>query len=158
MHRVRSDRTFIGTPNYRAQLSEAQRDAWEFMLILRAAAKADPATSVFTTAKLRETTGGKVEYDDSHARDIQFELYVPALFANAGFEITRGDPDSRLTHLGESLGIEAKRAHSTNADTLRSAISEAARQITGKVEASTIQVIRSRGFIAVNLDVYFRVH
>lgn len=154
MERFQGKPELVEDAEFRRTLAEIQRIAFEFMLILRAAAEADPQTTVFTSEKLRETLGGTLLPDDSHARDTQFELYVPALFANAGFEVLRGEPDARLVYFGEQVGIEAKRAHSLNADTLRSALSVAARQITGKVENTAIQVVRLRGFIAINVDVY----
>lgn len=55
----------------------------------------------------------------------------------------------------EYLGIEAKRIGSTNPDTLRRTLARAARQVTGTSESPVIEVVRSRGFLAINLDGLF---
>lgn len=139
----------------REKLAEVHRMAWEFMVILIAALEADPNTSVFTPDKLRQCLGGSLLPDSSHARNTQFELYVPALFTLGRFEVHRGHPDAQLRYVGEDFGIEVKRIQSLNPDTLRSALSEATRQIIGPRSDSIVQVVRARGFIAVNLDSYF---
>jgi hypothetical protein len=140
LRRVSADPSLLDRDDVRAKLAEVQKMAWEFMLVLLAAVQADRATSPFTYDKVREMLRG-----NSHARNTQFELYVLALFAHAGFSVSAGAPDARLDFFGEDVAIEAKRVHSLNTDTLRSTFSKAARQVTGKPTAGTIQVVRSRG-------------
>jgi len=159
LERVNADPELLSDPGIRDLVTEAHRAAIEFMFILIAAVESDPQTTLFTKAKLAEPILGddlpRAEGED-HARNTQFELYAAALFAISGFTVKRGEPDARLCYKGEDFGIEAKRVRSLNLGTLEGRLKDAARQITGQSGSLVIQVVRGRGLIAVNLDVYFR--
>lgn len=152
---VHENHAQVEDPEIRLQLAEVQHATWELLVILVSAVNTPRKDSPFTASKLREICGGGFANDRSHARNTQFELYVPALFSLAGFPVAKGEPDSRVTLLDEEFGIEAKRINSLNADTLRGTIADAANQITGTSSSSLIDVVRSRGFIAMNVDVFF---
>ena len=147
--------SLVDQPEVRMQLAEIQRATWELMLIVKATIRAERSTSPFTRDKLQEMFGGALAADDSHARNIQFELYVAALFVIGKFTVRRGDPDAQVEVYGEYLGIEAKRMSSSNPDTIRRMLSRAARQVTGKSTSPVIEIVRSRGFLALNLDGLF---
>lgn len=155
LKRINREPSLIDDEAARVQVAEIHRSTWELMLILRAAARVARNSSPFTAAKLREIQRGGIASDASHARNTQFELYIAAVFDEAGFTVSRGDPDARLHYYNEDVGMEAKRVNSLNTDTLRGTLSRAARQITGTSTSSIIEVVRSRGFIAINLDVFF---
>jgi hypothetical protein len=155
LKRVHDNHALVEDAEVRTQVAEIQRATWQLMLVLLASVQSDRQTSPFTSAKLRELQGGGLAADGSHARNTEFELYVSALFVLAGFDVRRGTPDSRLRVYNEDFGIEAKRITSVKPDTLRSTLAHAARQITGKITSDIIQVVRLRGFIAVNLDGLF---
>lgn len=152
---VRANPNQLERPEAREQLAEIQRSAWELLLIVLGAVQVDRAISPFTREKLDELLGGGFAADDSHARNIQFELYVAALFIAGQFTVRRGRPDAQVLLFGEYLGIEAKRFGSTNPDTIRRTLSRAAGQVTGKSDSRIIEVVRSRGLLAVNLDGLF---
>lgn len=139
----------------RALVAEIQRLAWELMIILIAAAEAPRRSTPFTREKLNELLGGGLADDDSHARNIQFELHTIALFALGGFQIRRGNPDAQVRSFSEWVGIEAKRLRTTNPDTIRGQLSQASRQIGGREKSGIIQVVRARGLIAVSLEGIF---
>jgi hypothetical protein len=153
---VRANRAQLSDARVRNELAEAQRAAWEFMVILIAAVEAEPATTVFTRDKLQLAISGAATANESKTvgRDTQFELYVPALFAISGFAISRGAADALWTFAGEELEIEAKRMTSASEDKLRDNLEKAAGQIMGPKSESAIEVVRARGIIAVNIDVH----
>jgi hypothetical protein len=157
LRRAQEDVSCLSNATSRRQVAEAHRLAWEFMIILMAAIDSHNRPSVFTKIKLEEMLGGS---DDPHggsqaARNTQFELFVPALFCVAGFEIAPGATDARWVFEGESLEIEAKRLSSVNQSTLRTRLRDAAKQILGAGSHGAIEVVKSRGLIAVNVDVHF---
>ncbi len=153
---IRNVRSLLNDPGVRAELEEAQKAAWEFMLILIAAAEANPNSSIFTKEKLELAITGAMTADEANSvgRNTQFELYVPALFAISGFDISAGTADARWTFGGEQLEIEAKRMRSETEEKLRANLSKAAEQIMGPRSGGIIEVVRSRGIVAVNIDVH----
>jgi hypothetical protein len=130
LERVNANPELLSDPGIRDLVTEAHRAAIEFMFILIAAVQSDLRTTPFTKAKLAEAILGddpsRTEGED-HARNTQFELYAVALFAISGFTVKRGEPDARLSYMGEDFGIEAKRVRSLNATTLQGRLKDAAR-------------------------------
>lgn len=155
---IKADKATIESDEVRSQIAEVQRIAWEFMLILVAAMNLRGEPSPFTPGKLGEMLLGSLLPTDGAedpARDIQFELYVPALLALGGFAVHPGPPDSKVTLFGEQVGVEAKRIRTLNSGTLHSHLRRASRQAVGSRMVGKFEVIEHRGIIAVNLDSYF---
>ncbi len=75
------------------------------------------------------------------ARDKQFELYVAALFAHSGFNISLDEPDLRFEHDRIWYGIAAKRV--TSASQIRKRVREA---------ISQLERSRLRGLVALSVD------
>lgn len=155
LRRVHANSSTLEDPETRAQLAEIQRSAWELLIIVIATIQTERDISPFTREKLEEMFGGGLSADDSHARNTQYELYVPALFVIGQFDVRRGSPDSQVRIFDEYLGVEAKRIRSTNSDTLRRTLSRAARQVVGQSSSQIIEVVQYRGLIAINLDGLF---
>ncbi|MDO8500295.1 MAG: hypothetical protein Q7S20_00450 [Gemmatimonadaceae bacterium] len=147
----------ISEVSIRDQIAEVQRMAWEFMLILIAAVDGRQAPSPFTVDKLEQMLRGALVPGggDDPARNIQFELYVPALLALGGFAIHPGPPDAKVTIFDEQIGVEAKRVSSLNPETLRSHLRNASRQAVGSRSVGILEIVEYRGIIAVNVDTYF---
>lgn len=94
--RVHNHPDLLERTEVRAQVTEIQRSAWELLLIVIATVQSDRTTSPFTRAKLLEMFAGALPADDSHARNIQYELYVSALFVIGEFRVRRGPPDAQV--------------------------------------------------------------
>lgn len=143
-------------------VAEANRSAWEFFVIAWAINEV-PAmrTAAIAHRVAQMMLGGPLPAEKrTLGRDTQFELYVGALFALSGFAVAPREPDFGVEVEGETLGIACKRLRSLTATKLRRRFNEAHFQITGtrpdrESDYTKLRVVRGRGLIAVNLDVYF---
>jgi hypothetical protein len=81
---------------------------------------------------------------DPEPRNTQFELLALALFVAGGAAVTIGEPDIRLVYGTENVGVAVKRLSSK-------------RQLAQRLIDGVSQIDRAggRGFITINLDVYF---
>ncbi|HZS57713.1 MAG TPA: hypothetical protein VFA43_00485 [Gemmatimonadaceae bacterium] len=124
------------------------RTAWETVLISHAIynRRRQRSRTPFTNDRLRRMMGGHELGDtpsSAYARDVQFELFVAALFAHTAVDVQGGEPDLRVTLGYERIGIAAKRVRSLKPARIAEHVNRAVVQIrdTGL-----------RGMIALNLD------
>lgn len=144
-------------PRIRLRLAAAHRLGWELMVISAAATRNQSPTTVFTVDKLQQILGGDElgSGQNQLSRNTQFELYVPALFAETRFEIRRGRTDASWHYLGEEICIEAKRLTALSRSALDARLEKAASQIIGADKHPFLSLAKNRGLIAVNVDAYF---
>lgn len=95
----------------------------------------------------RMLVGPDLEKDerDEDARSIQFELYVAAVLALGGAIINLGEPDLLLSLGDECVGVAVKRLRKH-------------KKLMPRIKGAQDQIKKSgrRGFIAVNLDIFYR--
>lgn len=122
-------------------ISEGNRDSVELALILEQLVPSRPSQ---LAKLLKEVLGGAIVASGdrrSFPRDIQFELYIAARFAQAGFQIELAEPDALILHGQKHFGIAAKRVSSPS-------------QIRKRVRESIRQLDRANvsGFVAMSFD------
>ncbi len=147
-----SDRKWIPSEKEREKgeaVLEAIRTLWEAFLIVDAAysrpwERATPFTNDVLKYLLEGAPTSKADANP-RARDIQFEMYIAALFTLARADILPGEPDLRFLYHGEYLGIAAKRVRSLKVDTLREAMAYGGKQLANH---------KLRGFLALNVDAH----
>ncbi|GAC1414642.1 MAG: hypothetical protein NVSMB53_12730 [Gemmatimonadaceae bacterium] len=125
-------------------VSDAHRTLTEYYIIVRAIQSRRALIDAHLREKLTLMLGGaELESSDSNSlhRDIQFELYVLAMFIMGGATVELGEPDLRLLFGSDFVGVAVKRLSSPKQ--LEKRVAEAADQIETR---------REKGFIAVNLD------
>ncbi|MEW5917985.1 MAG: hypothetical protein AB1762_16400, partial [Gemmatimonadota bacterium] len=149
-------------PSRLREIAEANRMSWEFFVIAYAVNELPSMRTTDIARRVADMMRGGALPDEKRTlgRDTQFELYVGALFALCGFPVSAREPDLAIGVSGETLGVACKRLRSLNAAKLRERFNEAHFQLTGtrpdrESEYSKLRVVRGRGLIAVNLDVYF---
>ena len=157
LQRCETDRALLLDARWRILAAEAHRMSWELMVIAMRALRADRETTAFPRWKLQEILAGQEAPDvgNQHARNTQFELYAPALFAEAGYDIKAGVADAQWDFYGESLRLEAKRLNTRSERTLEERLREAARKIAGPSRSPLLETAESRGLIVVNVDLHF---
>jgi hypothetical protein len=127
------------------------------MVIGAAATRNQSSSTVFSVEKLQRILGGDElgHGKNQLSRNTQFELFVPALFAESGFELHKGRTDASWHYLGEEFCIEAKRLSVQSPRALNARLEKAATQIIGPDRHPLLNLARNRGLIAVNVDAYF---
>lgn len=147
----------------RRRVANAGRLAWEMLVIGLACRRLQGGETPFSAKRLSEMMRGA---DDRPGKDpkgysTQFELYVGALLALSGFGVRDGEPDLRMMFNGEDVAIACKRLNSLRPQKARKRLREALEQITGNdrlddpADYQRVIGVKSRGFIAMNLDSYF---
>ena len=148
----------------RLRIEEAERSAWELMVIVTAAWNHQHTGGPFTERRVREALEGGVVPAEPNptARNKQFELYVGALLALGGLVVFDGEPDLRVQLGHEIIGIAAKRSLTTTVRTVRARVREAAEQLRRVREpesrgltSDSIALVGGRGFVALSLDSFY---
>lgn len=137
-------------PTDREGLEFAHRTAWETVIICVAAFRyrRRSTTTPFTCERLHALMDGAETYgtERSHARDIQFELFIAAQLVLGSLDVFDGEPDLQFRYGPERVGVAAKRLASLEPSQVRRNIKKAADQIAAS---------GMRGWIALNLDSKF---
>lgn len=130
------------------EVAEAKHLAEETVLIVAAAYGCRRLDTPFSPDKLKQMLDDPLipAGPQSAGRDVQFELLLAAMFHLGGADVVAGEPDLQIAYRGERFGVAAKRLTSLNANTLRTRVREAVRQI----DRSDLS-----GWIALNLDTRF---
>lgn len=121
--------------------TEGNRDVTEIAFICKTLAKLFPAEIAKVLKPLLD--GATLPSDDARtfARDKQFELYMAALFAHSGFQISLNEPDLTFEHQGTWYGVAAKRLSSPD-------------QIEKRVREGISQLAKAglSGLVALSVD------
>lgn len=153
--------------NDQAQLelaAEADRSAFELMMIVWAAWQTQRPGGPFTMARITEILDGSALPDEklTRARDKQFELFVGALLALSRLTVFDGEPDLRVDIGSEIVGIAAKRIRSANPNTIRARVAAATEQLrrvrdpdASTLRSDLIDLVGGRGFIALSVDRHY---
>ena len=126
------------------ELREAYWTILEQYLISRLLLEPDEPTDDQLRTMLRfiqKGTPGPAGEKNTRPRDTQFELFVAAMLALGGAKVRLDEPDLRLIHGSDSVGIAAKRVTGR-------------RNLLHRVRHACAQIKRTGapGFVAVNVD------
>jgi hypothetical protein len=96
--------------------------------------------------ELKQIFGGNVDlFQDkaanTKARDLQYQLYLTALFELSGIDVENSEPDFKFNYLNEIFSVACKRISSQN-------------KIYKRIKQAEKQILQNgeRGFIAISLD------
>jgi len=122
---------------------ESLRTVWDFAVIADTA----PSAPRFREELRIALTGPLLNKDGPNdgARDLQFQLYVGAVFAMGGVQVWGQEPDLRFLLNGVERGLAVKRVRS-------------ARKLGNRVANAAQQLLTQglRGLVVVNLDAFLK--